>query len=138
MGAAAEVVEEHRGRLGLPPVFLHRQRVSWVELETGAELHVRLLLARNELPSPVSSSGCVTRATESRSLHPAVVAAYPEGDSWPPAPDLRQAHRRTRRVRRWASGAILLPGSSTCSTRSPRRCGAGSTSCSSSSRCGPA
>ena len=32
------------------------------------------------------------------------------GESWPPAPDLRQAHRRTRRVRRWASAAILFAG----------------------------
>jgi lysylphosphatidylglycerol synthetase-like protein (DUF2156 family) len=32
------------------------------------------------------------------------------GQSWPPAPDLRQAHRRTRRVRRWASAAILVAG----------------------------
>ena len=32
------------------------------------------------------------------------------GESWPPAPDLHQAHRRTRRVRRWASAAILLAG----------------------------
>ena len=45
-----------------------------------------------------------------RSLHPALVASYPIGESWPPAPDLRQAHRRTRRVRRWASAAILLAG----------------------------
>src|SRR5271155_4787301 len=32
------------------------------------------------------------------------------GESWPPAPDLRRAHRRTRRVRRWASAAILFAG----------------------------
>ena len=110
VGATAEVVEEHRGRLGLPPVFLQNQRVSWVELETGAELHVRMLLARNELRSPNMLERIVTRGGNERSLHPALVASYPMGESWPPALDLRQAHRKTRRVRRWASAAILLAG----------------------------
>ncbi len=110
VGATAEVVDEHRGALGLPPVFLHKQRVSWVELETGAELHVRMLLASNELPSPSVLERVITRGREVRSLHPALVASYPKGDSWPPAPDLHQAHRRTRRVRRWASAGILLAG----------------------------
>jgi lysylphosphatidylglycerol synthetase-like protein (DUF2156 family) len=110
VGATAEVVEEHRGRLGLPPVFVHSQRVSWVELETGAELHVRMLLARNDLRSPSALERMVSGGRGVRSLHPALVASYPMGDSWPPAPDLHQAHRRTRRVRRWASAAILFAG----------------------------
>ena len=110
VGATAEVVEEHRGILGLPPVFLHNQRVSWVELETGAELHVRMLLASNELRSPSVLERVITRGREVRTLHPSLVASYPMGESWPPAPDLHQAHRRTRRVRRWASAAILLAG----------------------------
>jgi lysylphosphatidylglycerol synthetase-like protein (DUF2156 family) len=110
VGATAEVVEEHRGRLGLPPVFLHNQRVSWVELETGAELHVRMLLARSDLRSPSVLERAVTRGWRAGSLHPSLVASYPMGDSWPPAPDLHQAHRRTRRVRRWAAAAILFAG----------------------------
>jgi lysylphosphatidylglycerol synthetase-like protein (DUF2156 family) len=110
VGATAEVVEEHRGRLGLPPVFVHNQRVSWVELETGAELHARMLLARNDLRSPSTLERLVTGRRGVRSLHPQLVASYPMGESWPPAPDLHQAHRRTRRVRRWASAAILFAG----------------------------
>jgi lysylphosphatidylglycerol synthetase-like protein (DUF2156 family) len=110
VGATSEVVEEHRGRLGLPPVFLHTQRVSWVELETGAELHARLLLAGSDLRSPSVLERMVTRGHRVSGLSPALVASYPKGESWPPAPDLRQAHRRTRRVRRWASAAILVAG----------------------------
>jgi lysylphosphatidylglycerol synthetase-like protein (DUF2156 family) len=110
VGATGEVVEEHRGRLGLPPVFVHNQRVSWVELETGAELHVRLLLGRNELRSPSALERLVARDHGTRSLHPNLVASFPMGESWPPAPDLRLAHRRVRRVRRWASAAILVAG----------------------------
>jgi len=110
VGATTEVVAEHRGRLGLPPVFLHSQWVSWVELESGAELHARMLLAHNELPSPSRLERVVTRGRTGGTLHPALVASYPVGASWPSAPDLRQAHRRTRRVRRWAAGAILITG----------------------------
>ncbi|MGH9078677.1 MAG: phosphatidylglycerol lysyltransferase domain-containing protein, partial [Acidimicrobiales bacterium] len=110
VGATAEVVEEHRGRLGLPPVFLHNQRVSWVEIETGATLHVRMLLARNDLRSPNVLERAVTRGRRTGALHPSLVASYPMGASWPPAPDLGEAHRRTRRVRRWASAAILVAG----------------------------
>ena len=110
VGATAEVVAEHRGRMGLPPVFLHSQWVSWVELESGAELHVRMLLAHNELASPSRLERIITRGRSGGSLHPSLVASYPVGASWPPAPDLRQAHRRTRRVRRWGAAAILVTG----------------------------
>ena len=110
VGATAEVVEEHPGRLGLPPIFLHRQRLSWIELETGADLHVRLLLAETDLRSPSLLERLFSTDHAVRSLHPTVVASYPKGDSWPPAPNLRQAHRRTRRVRRIASVAILFAG----------------------------
>ncbi len=110
VGATTEVVAEHRGRLGLPPVFLHDQRVSWVELETGAELHVRLLLANNQLPSTSPLERFVTRKRMAGTLAPAMVASYPVGESWPPPDDLRTAHRRTRRVRRWSAAAILVSG----------------------------
>jgi len=110
VGATAEVVAEHKGRLGLPPVFLHSQWVSWVEIESGAELHVRMLLAHNELASPSRLERVVTRGRVGGSLHPSLVASYPVGDSWPPPSDLRQGHRHTRRVRRWAAVAILITG----------------------------
>ena len=110
VGATAEVVEEHPGRLGLPPIFLHRQRLSWIELETGADLHVRLLLAETDLRSPSILERMLSTEHAVRGLHPTVVASYPKGDSWPPAPNLRLAHRHTRRVRRIASFAILFAG----------------------------
>ena len=110
VGATAEVVAEHRGRFGLPPVFMHSRWVSWVEIESGAELHVRLLLAHDELPSSSRLERLVARGRAGGSLHPSLVASYPMGESWPPAPDLRQAHRHTRRVRRWAGAAILVTG----------------------------
>jgi lysylphosphatidylglycerol synthetase-like protein (DUF2156 family) len=81
-----------------------------VELETGADLHVRLLYAETDLRSRSLLERLVSIRHMVRSLHPTVVASYPKGESWPPASDLRQAHRRTRRVRRLASAAILVAG----------------------------
>jgi len=109
-GAAGEVVEEHAGRLGMPPVFSHRQQLAWVELETGAELHARLLLARSELSGTTVLERLAARRQRVHDLHPVVVAAYPRGASWPPAPDLSAVRRRSRRVRRWAAAAIAGAG----------------------------
>ncbi len=91
-------------------------------------------------PRPAALERIVTRgrvpaAPSTRSL----VASYPVGESWPPAPDLRQAHRRTRRVRRWAAAAILVTGiidlldsdDPAAAGPAPRRSG-------STCRCGPA
>ena len=109
-GAAGEVVEEHAGRLGMPPVFSHRQQLAWVELETGAELHARLLLARSELSGATVLERMAARRQRVHDPHPVVVAAYPRGASWPPAPDLSAVRRRSRRVRRWAAAAIAGAG----------------------------
>jgi hypothetical protein len=109
-GAAGEMVEEHHGRLGMLPVFLASQQLAWVELETGAELHVRLLLTRSELPGATLLERVAARDRKVHDTHPVVVAAYPHGASWPPAPDLGAVRRRSRRVRRWAAASIAVAG----------------------------
>ncbi|HXQ91126.1 MAG TPA: hypothetical protein VN768_06155, partial [Acidimicrobiales bacterium] len=109
-GAAGEVVEEHHGRMGLLPVFLACQQLAWVELETGAELHARLLLTRSELPGATFLERRAARDRKVHDTHPQVVAAYPHGASWPPAPDLGAVRSRSRRVRRWAAAAIAVAG----------------------------
>ena len=53
-------MREHRGRLGLPPVFLHHRQAASLELETGADLHVRLLLADVDLPMATMGERLVT------------------------------------------------------------------------------
>jgi lysylphosphatidylglycerol synthetase-like protein (DUF2156 family) len=109
-GAVGEVVEEHPGRLGLPPVFAEHRQASWIELETGAELHARLLLARYDDAPATLLERLANRHRRSHDAHPVMVAAHPHGESWPPAPDLGAVHRRRRRVRRWSSLAIALAG----------------------------
>jgi lysylphosphatidylglycerol synthetase-like protein (DUF2156 family) len=109
-GVAGELVEEHPGRLGLPPVFLHHNQLAWVELETGADLHTRLLLARTDSSTESFLERFAARSQPAHDTHPLVVAAYPQGRSWPPAPDIGVALRRGRRIRRWSAGAIALTG----------------------------
>ncbi len=109
-GTTGELVEEHPARLGMLPVFLHHQQLAWVELETGAELHARLLLTRLDQPPVTLLERIAAKAQHTRDLHPVVVAACPQGESWPPPPDLGSVRNRSRRVRRWAAAAIFLAG----------------------------
>ncbi|MDQ6836978.1 MAG: DUF2156 domain-containing protein [Actinomycetota bacterium] len=104
-GCASEVVAEVAGRLpglGLPSVFLGQRQVAWVELEAGADLHVRLLHARTDLPGASIAERMMARrgpaATESRGdARPEVVATFPQGRSWPPAPNDQPRRRLVRR-----------------------------------------
>ena len=106
-GACGEVVEERPSRLGLPPVFVHLQQVSWVEIEAGAEVHARLLLSRNYLrPATVLERFAAGRMPHSGG-EPEVVASYPGGLVWPPVPNLVC---RLRRVRRLAAAGIAVLG----------------------------
>ena len=109
-GTSGEVVEEHPGRLGLPPVFLHHQQLAWVEVETGAELHARLLVARADQAPATVLERLAVRHRMHHDVHPVVVAAYPNGGSWPPPPDLSGLRLRSRRARRWGSAAIAVAG----------------------------
>jgi lysylphosphatidylglycerol synthetase-like protein (DUF2156 family) len=109
-GASGVVVEEFPGRLGLPPVFLANRQLAWVELETGADLHARLLLARSDIPAETLLERVSARHQTEHDITPVVVAAHPNGGSWPPAPDLSQTRRRSRRSRRIASGSIAVAG----------------------------
>jgi lysylphosphatidylglycerol synthetase-like protein (DUF2156 family) len=115
-GGTTELVREHRGRVGLPPVFLHHRQASWMELETGADLHVRLLVADVDLPSSTTIErvatgyGVVKGYKPAADLSPVMVASWPHGASWPPAPDVAADRVRVRRIRRMAAGAIFVAG----------------------------
>lgn len=126
VGASTDVVRERPSRFGLPPTFLESTRLSWVEIEAGAELHARMEVGRQDRASPSVLERLVVRSTDDapreelgrgrdyaargEGLRPVQVASFPQGASWPPAPDLRRAYRRTRRGRRLAAALILLAG----------------------------
>jgi len=105
-GACGEVVEERDSRLGLPPVFVHIQQVSWVEIEAGAQVHARLLLARNYLrPATLLERFAAGRLPRNAGA-PAVVASFPGGLVWPRVADQAKSLRRVRRLA--AAGIALL------------------------------
>ncbi|MGI8493350.1 MAG: bifunctional lysylphosphatidylglycerol flippase/synthetase MprF [Acidimicrobiales bacterium] len=104
-GAVGEVVAEVASRLpslGAPAVFLSHLQVAWLELEAGAELHVRLFHVRSDLPGATLLERLVARrsagSTNTKALHPAVVATFPQGRSWPAETSRLTAHRRVRRA----------------------------------------
>ncbi|MHB1536302.1 MAG: phosphatidylglycerol lysyltransferase domain-containing protein, partial [Acidimicrobiales bacterium] len=113
-GCVSDVVGEVDARLpglGLPSVFLAHRQVAWVELEAGGELHVRLFHARQDLPGATVVERLVARRrpsdTATKELRPAVVASFPQGQTWPPvdSPD-----RGRRRVRRLAASFVAVAG----------------------------
>jgi lysylphosphatidylglycerol synthetase-like protein (DUF2156 family)/UDP-2,3-diacylglucosamine pyrophosphatase LpxH len=109
-GCGTEVVDESPPRLrslGLPPVFLAHRQVSWVELEAGADLHVRLLHARIDLPGATLLERLASSRQPATESHPTVVASFPNGESWPTVADDAP---RLRRIRRWGAAYIALAG----------------------------
>ncbi|HXZ62757.1 MAG TPA: phosphatidylglycerol lysyltransferase domain-containing protein [Acidimicrobiales bacterium] len=115
-GATSEVVREHRGRLGLPPTFLHHRQESTLEIETGADLHVRLNLAEADLPMAtlgerlVTADSVVKGRSKAAELHPELAAGWPSGASWPPAPEVAADRIRVRRIRRVAAVSLFVAG----------------------------
>jgi lysylphosphatidylglycerol synthetase-like protein (DUF2156 family) len=115
-GATSEVVHEHRGRLGLPPTFLHHRQEATLEIETGADLHVRLLLAEADLPMAtmgerlVTSDVVIKGRSKAVEVHAELAAGWPSGASWPPAPDVAADRIRVRRIRRIAAVSLFVAG----------------------------
>ena len=115
-GATSKVVHEHRGRLGLPPTFLHHRQESTIEIETGAELHVRLILATADLPMAtmgerlVTADSVVKGRSKAAEVHAELVAGWPTGSSWPPAPEVAADRVRVRRIRRLAAVSLFVAG----------------------------
>lgn len=115
-GGCTEVVREHPGVVGLPPTFLEHRQVSWLEIETGAELHVRLVLGDAVLPAATSLERVATGEPVRKGrrpggeVHPEIVSAWPGGTNWPPPPDLAGRRRHDRGMRRLTAIAIFVAG----------------------------
>ncbi|HEX3542029.1 MAG TPA: phosphatidylglycerol lysyltransferase domain-containing protein [Acidimicrobiales bacterium] len=114
-GCASDVVTESPARLhalGAPSLFLAQRQVSWVELEAGSELHVRLLHSRKDLGGATILERLLTQSGPERvpaanDSQPVLVATFPHGTSWP-APV--SVDRRLRRVRRWSAALVAAAG----------------------------
>jgi len=114
VGASSVVIREHRGRLGLPPVFLAHRQTSTLELETGAELHLRLLLRDERLACSSRierlAAGELAKDSPLPEQGLRLVASWPGGGTWPPPPDLSGVQARARRMRRIAAFSIFVTG----------------------------
>ncbi|HWS47318.1 MAG TPA: phosphatidylglycerol lysyltransferase domain-containing protein [Acidimicrobiia bacterium] len=106
-GTAGRVVEPVETHAGLPPVYAARLRGSWVELEAGAELHVRLWHGSRELPEWTVLERLAARRRPRASWPPVQVAEHPGTVTWPVMGDATARRRRTRRI---ASAAIAFAG----------------------------
>lgn len=107
-GCLHQVLIESETYLSLPAAFLPHRQLSWVELEAGADLHVRLLHARTPMPGATRLERLAAKNPPvTPHHHPDVVASFPPGPSWPPQSD---PSARLRRIRRWASAFIALAG----------------------------
>ncbi|HEV7534591.1 MAG TPA: phosphatidylglycerol lysyltransferase domain-containing protein, partial [Acidimicrobiia bacterium] len=106
-GCCDEILVERPGRLGLPPVFGAEQERSWIELEAGAELRVRLHHTRTPQPSEKLLERLVARRRADTPPGPEVVAEFPHGPSWPQD---ETSQVRLRRIRRRAALALGAAG----------------------------
>jgi lysylphosphatidylglycerol synthetase-like protein (DUF2156 family)/UDP-2,3-diacylglucosamine pyrophosphatase LpxH len=106
-GCCDEILVERAARLGLPPVFGAEQERSWVELEAGAELRVRLHHTRTPEGDERTLERIVARRRPETPLRPVVVAEYPHGPSWPQD---ETSLVRLRSIRRRASAALAVAG----------------------------
>ena len=105
-GCCAEVLEECKARIGPLPIFRPVRQASWIELEAGADLHVRLVRGRQPMPAGSTLERLNVRPQVS-DPRPGVVASLPGGAVWPPPAD-RAGH--WRRVRARAATAIAVVG----------------------------
>lgn len=119
-GSFGDVVKEYLpkvARTALPSMFLASRQASWVELESGNELHARLLYGEALLPGASLAERLLARPVGSRPAPdgasrpaaevqlragepvPALVATYPNGPQWPPeAVRYPSSQVRTRRT----------------------------------------
>jgi len=105
-GCCAEVLEESRARVGPLPIFRSVRQTSWIELEAGADLHVRLVRGRQAMP-PESALERLNVRRERSDPRPTTVASLPGGATWPP-PAVKAGHQRKVRAR--AATAIAIVG----------------------------
>ncbi len=95
---------------------MHHRQEATLEIETGADLHVRLLLAEADLPMAtlgerlVTSDIVIKGRSKAADVHAELAAGWPSGPSWPPAPEVAADRIRVRRIRRIAAVSLFVAG----------------------------
>ena len=106
-GCGVESLGATPGRFGLPPVFDGVYRRSWVEIEAGYDLEVRLVLAETTIPGTTRLERLARRARNPRPSQPTVVARTPGGAAWPVDAARLRDRAAAERVRRRAATVVL-------------------------------
>jgi UDP-2,3-diacylglucosamine pyrophosphatase LpxH len=111
-GSCTSVVEAIDTIVGMPPVYLRTQQLSWLEISTSAaggagpapagspvsgSCHAQLQSARVELPGATRFERFLVRARNPHAAAPKAVASWPEGPDYPPD---HFKHRHLRRVKK--------------------------------------
>lgn len=104
VGALGEVIEQRRGRFGLPNAHAVGRRLSWLELAAGPDLSAQLRWGRQALPTTTAFQRLVTRPVTGGEPRPVVVAEWPDGPGWPE----RRVGPQASRVRIRRQAAVVL------------------------------
>ena len=102
-GCIGEVALRRPGRFGMPDAWVVGHQQSWIEIEAGARLHVRLNFGMQQPPTSTFLERLATRAPHPDLARPEGVARWPEGNDWPVRPPVGLERRRARRI-----GAIAI------------------------------
>ncbi len=110
-GSCGQIVRVRARRFGLSPRPVAERQLSWVELEAGADLHVRLLCARNDESAGSIWERMTLEPGPPTLPRPTVVSAFPGGSDWPALVHDECVRRRTSvRTRRRAGAILALAG----------------------------
>ena len=97
-GCCGAIAVRREGRFGAPDAWVVGYQQSWVELEAGARIHVRLHFARQQPPTTTLLERLLTRKVVDGTAHPEVVGAWPAGPDWPVHRPQGVERRRARRI----------------------------------------
>ncbi|MBS1848321.1 MAG: DUF2156 domain-containing protein, partial [Actinobacteria bacterium] len=106
-GTCGPLATTREGRFGVPDVWVVEDRWSWIEVEAGADVAVRLNLARRQPPTTTLTERLLGRRQSEVSGRAEIVAAWPSGNDWPVPVPIDGARRRARRI---GSLAIAIAG----------------------------
>ncbi len=106
-GALTEVVVQRKSLFGLPSPFIGERHAGWVEIEGGAELHVRLLYAVKDKGRATLLERTAAREAREPEGTTGIVASYPHGPWWPKHKAISLGERRARRI---SAAAIAFAG----------------------------
>lgn len=106
-GSVSEILVESSAILGLPSVFRQKSQTTWIEIEAGASLHVRLLNYSTLNKPNTFIERIVLSKKESKEASYGQIASYPDGNDYR---EDRRVELEQRVHRRIASAAIFLVG----------------------------